>query len=304
MKILVTGGAGFIGSHLVRALVKFGHEVVVLDNLIKGHKESVDSKAKLIIGDIADQEKAEEALAGVDAVIHMAGLIVVPDSVKDPITYSKNNFLGSIKLMESMRKLGVKKMIFSSSATVYGTPKSLPIKEDAPVHPDNPYGASKAAVESYLQTYNAVYGFDSIVLRYFNPYGPGEDHDPESHAIPNFVKNTLAKKPIPLYWQGNQTRDFIYIDDLVQAHIDVLELTDYQVFNVGTERGILVKDVLEEIFKIVGYSVPTKDLGKRPGDVEANYASSAKIQKTVGWKAKVNLHDGLKKTIEYFQSKT
>jgi len=303
MKVLVTGGAGFIGSHVVKSLVKSGHEVVVLDNLVKGHKESVDFKAKLIVGDIADSQKAEEALVGVDAVIHMAGLIVVPDSVRDPILYSKNNFLGSIKLMESMRKLGVKKMIFSSSATVYGTPKSLPITEEASVHPDNPYGASKAAVESYMQTYNAVYGFDSIILRYFNPYGPGEDHDPESHAIPNFIKNTLAKKPIPLYWQGKQIRDFIYIDDLVQAHIDVLNLTGYQVFNVGTEKGVLVKDVLEEIFKIVGYSLPTQDLGKRLGDVEANYASSAKIQKTIGWRAKINLKEGLEKTIDYYKSK-
>jgi len=303
MKVLVTGGAGFIGSHVVKSLVKSGHEVVVLDNLVKGHKESVDPKAKLIVGDIADSQKAEEALVGVDAVIHMAGLIVVPDSVRDPILYSKNNFLGSIKLMESMRKLGVKKMIFSSSATVYGTPKSLPITEEASVHPDNPYGASKAAVESYMQTYNAVYGFDSIILRYFNPYGPGEDHDPESHAIPNFIKNTLAKKPIPLYWQGKQIRDFIYIDDLVQAHIDVLNLTGYQVFNVGTEKGVLVKDVLEEIFKIVGYSLPTQDLGKRLGDVEANYASSAKIQKTIGWRAKINLKEGLEKTIDYYKSK-
>lgn len=301
MKVLVTGGAGFIGSHVTRLLIESGHEVVILDNLVKGHKESVDPKAKLIIGDIADSEKAEEALDGIDAVIHMAGLIVVPESVKDPILYSKNNFLGTVKFLESMRKVGVKKIIFSSSATVYGTPEKLPIKEDAPIHPDNPYGASKAAVESYLQTYNAVYGFDSIVLRYFNPYGPGEEHEPETHAIPNFIKSTLAKKPIPLYHKGEQIRDFIYIDDLAQAHIDVLNLTGHQIFNIGTETGVKVKDVLDKIFEIVGYKVEIEDLGKRPGDVEANYASSDKIKKTVGWSAKVNLQEGLKKTIEYYQ---
>ena len=301
MKVLVTGGAGFIGSHVVKLLIKSGHTVVVLDSLVKGHKESVDSRAKLIIGDIANEQKAQEALGGVDAVIHMAGLIVVPESVKDPILYSKNNFLGTVKFMESMRKVGVKKMIFSSSALFYGTPKTLPIKEDAPVHPDNPYGASKAAVESYLQTYNAVYGFDSIILRYFNPYGPGEMHDPETHAIPNFIKSTLKRTPIPLYWGGEHIRDFIYIDDLVQAHIDVLNITGHQIFNIGTEKGVRVKDVIDEIFKIVGFSVPINNLGNRLGDVAANYASSRKLHEAVGWTAKVNLTEGLKKTIEFYR---
>lgn len=303
MKVLVTGGAGFIGSHVTRLLISSGHEVVVLDSLIKGHKESIDQKAKFIEGDIAEPEKAEDALHGVDAVIHMAGLIVVPESVKDPILYAKNNVLGTISFLESMRKVGVKKIIFSSSACVYGTPEKLPINEEASLHPDNPYGASKAAVESYLQTYNAVYGFDTIVLRYFNPYGPGEEHDPETHAIPNFIKSTLAKKPIPLYWKGEQIRDFIYIDDLAQAHIDVLNLTGHHVFNIGTETGVKVKDVLDKIFEIVGYKVEIEDLGRRLGDVEANYASSEKIKKTIGWTAQVNLQEGLKKTVGYYKDK-
>ena len=206
-----------------------------------------------------------------------------------------------MNLLESMRKANVKKIIFSSSACVYGTPEKLPIKEDAPTHPDNPYGASKASIEAFLQSYTRVFNFDSIILRYFNPYGPGENHDPETHAIPNFIKATLAKKPIPLYWQGEQIRDFIYIDDLVQAHVDVLNQEGYKIFNVGTETGIKVKDVIEEIFKIVGYKVPIDDLGSRPGDVVANYASSEKIKKTVDWRSKVALHDGLKRTIDYYR---
>lgn len=302
MNVLVTGGAGFIGSHVVKLLVSGGHGVTVLDNLSLGKKESVNKKAKLIVGDIADPQKAKVALQGIDAVIHMAGLIVVPDSVKDPIKYGTVNVLGTIKFMESMREAGVKRMIFSSSACVYGSPRTLPIKEDEPVHPDNPYGASKAAIESYMQTYNAIFGFDSIVLRYFNPYGPGELHEPETHAIPNFIRSALAKKPIPLYWNGNQTRDFIYIEDLAQAHVDVLNLTGFQVFNIGTEHGVIVKDVLDKIFKILGYRVPINDLGKRPGDVDANYASSEKINKTVGWRAKVSLEEGLTRTIEFYKS--
>lgn len=302
MNILVTGGAGFIGSHVVRLLVKGGHNVSVLDNLSLGNKESVDKAAKLVVGDISDPQKSKEALAGIDAVIHMAGLIVVPDSVKDPIKYGTVNVLGTIKFMEVMRQVGVKRMIFSSSACVYGTPKNLPITEAEPIHPDNPYGASKAAIETYMQTYNAVYGFDSIILRYFNPYGPGELHEPETHAIPNFIKSALSGNPIPLYWNGNQTRDFIYIEDLAQAHVDVLGLTGYQVFNIGTEHGVKVKDVIDKIFKILGYTVPIKDMGSRSGDVDANYASSTKISKAVGWHANVSLEEGLEKTIEFYKN--
>lgn len=302
MHILVTGGAGFIGSHTTRLLLDSGHNVTVLDNLSLGKKELVDKRAKLVVADIADSPKVEEALKGIDAVIHMAGLIVVPDSVKDPIGYCQNNVLGTINLLESMRKTAVKKIIFSSSACVYGSPDNLPIKEDAPLHPDNPYGASKASIEGFLQSYHACFGIDSIILRYFNPYGPGEMHEPETHAIPNFIKSTLSKKPIPLYWQGEQIRDFIYIDDLVQAHIDVLPLKGYQVFNVGTETGVKVKDVLDKIFEIAGYNVPISDLGKRKGDVVASYASGKKIEKEVGWKAKTSLEKGLQETIEFYKS--
>ena len=303
MHILVTGGAGFIGSHVVRLLLDAGHKVTILDNFSSSSKNSVDSKAKLIVGDIADAKKSLEALNGIDAVIHMAGLIIVPESVEDPIKYCQNNVIGTVSLLESMRKTNIKKIIFSSSACVYGIPEKLPIKENAPVRPDNPYGASKASIETYLQTYNAVFGFDSIILRYFNPYGPGENHQPETHAIPNFIRATLSKKPIPLYWKGEQIRDFIYIEDLAQAHIDVLNLTGHQIFNVGTETGVKVKDVIDEIFKIVGYKVPVDDLGRRPGDVAANYASSKKLAKAVNWRTKTSLPEGLKYTIDYYRTK-
>src|SRR3990167_5488999 len=300
MCILVTGGAGFIGSHVVRFLLEDGYQVKVVDNLSRGKKESVDSRAELIVADINNSKKVKEALKGVDAVIHMAGLIVVPESVKDPIKYCENNVIGTVSLIESMRQVGVKKIIFSSSACVYGTPDKLPIKEDALIKPDNPYGASKASIETFLQTYNAIHNFDSIILRYFNPYGPGENHDPETHAIPNFIKATLATKPIPLYWKCEQIRDFIYIEDLARAHIEVLDQKGYQVFNIGTEKGIKVKDVVDEIFKIVGYKIPIKDLGKRAGDVAANFASSEKLERATGWRAKVSLPEGLKRTIKYY----
>lgn len=302
MKILVTGGAGFIGSHVTRLLLDANHQVVILDNLLHGHKDQIDKRAKLVIGDIRDPQKTKESLKNIDAVIHMAGLIIVPDSVRDPIKYCDNNVLGTISLLESMKETGCKKIIFSSSACVYGTPQKLPITEDAQVHPDNPYGAGKASIEAFLQAFHANFNFDVTILRYFNPYGPGEMHEPETHAIPNFIKAALAKKPIPLYWKGEQVRDFIYIEDLARAHIDVLALLGFNIFNIGTEKGIKVKDVVCKIFKIVGYEVPVKDLGKRPGDVAANYASSARLQKAVGWKAKVNLAEGLQKTIDFYKT--
>ena len=150
-KILVTGGAGFIGSNVTRMLLDAGHSVTVLDNLSHGYRDNVDQRANLVVGDIADSRKAKLALKGIDAVIHMAGLIVVPESVKDPVSYCQNNVLGTVAFLNSMREAGVKKIIYSSSACVYGTPDSLPIKEDAPLRPDNPYGATKAAVEVFLQ---------------------------------------------------------------------------------------------------------------------------------------------------------
>jgi len=301
MNILVTGGAGFIGSHITDLLLKDGHEVIILDNLSSGHQEQLNPKAHLIIGDIKNQEKTKEALGGIDLVIHAAGLIIVPESVEDPIKYCDNNVLGTVSLLKSMADNGVKKIIFSSSACVYGTPANLPLYEDAPLAPDNPYGATKASIEAFLQAFNANHNFDVTILRYFNPYGPGELHQPETHAIPNLAKATIAKKPIPLYHKGEQIRDFIYIDDLAQAHVDVLKLTGFNIFNLGTETGVKVKDVIDLIFEIVGYSVEINDLGKRPGDVQANYASSQKLAKAVGWRAKVDLKEGLKKTIDFYK---
>src|SRR3990167_333066 len=301
MKILVTGGAGFIGSHVTKLLLDRGYQVVVLDNLSHGFVENVDPRAKLTVGDIRDRKKTKEALKGIEAVIHMAGLISVPESVADPVKYCDNNVLGAVNLLECMKDAGVKKIIFSSSACVYGTSDKLPIKEEAPIHPDNPYGATKSSIEVFLKTYHQIFGFDAVILRYFNPYGPGKMAKPITHAIPNFIKATLAKKPVPLYWQGEQIRDFIYIDDLARAHIDVLKLSGFNIFNIGTEKGIKVKDVVDEIFKIVGYQVQVADLGKRPGDVPANYASSAKLKKVVGWKAEVSLREGLRRTIDYYE---
>ncbi len=301
MKILVTGGAGFIGSHVNKLLLDQNHQVTVVDNLSHGSKDNLDSRVNFIQEDLNDQPKLEEILPGHDAVIHMASLIEVGESVKNPVGFVENNILGTIKLLEAMRKSNVKKIIFSSSACVYGTPLKTPITEaDSLQQQENPYGLTKVSMEQLCILYHKLYNFDVTILRYFNPYGPGEQHIPETHAIPNFIKSVLAKKPIPLFWKGEQVRDFIYIKDLANAHILPLTQSGLHIYNVGTENGTKVIDVINKIFEIVGYKVEIDDKGERKGDVQTLVASSRKIKNDLGWEAKVGLEEGLKETIDFF----
>lgn len=304
MRILVTGGAGFIGSHITKILLKRGHQVVIYDDLSTGHKDSIDPKAEFVQGSLDQTEKLEKALTGVGTVIHMAAFIIVPESVEKPMMYIENNIMGTACLLEAMRRKKVNRVIFSSSATVYGTPLKLPLTEESPLgKPENTYGATKACMEMIAEAYHQMYSMDVVILRYFNPYGPGERHSPETHAIPNFVKAALKKEPIPLYWQGEQIRDFIYVVDLAQAHAAVLDSKGLKIYNIGSETGTKVREVVETIFKILGYSVEIKDLGKRKGDVHANYASSKALLKDTGWKPQTSLYDGLKSTINYFSER-
>ncbi len=303
MKILVTGGAGFIGSAVTKLLLDQNHSVTILDNLSNGHKETIDSRANFIQEDILNDAKLAEVLPGHDAVVHMASLIEVGESVKKPVEFTRNNILGTVKLLEAMRKTNVKKIIFSSSACVYGVPKKLPITEEGPIgEQENPYGITKITMEQFCMLYHNLYGFDVIILRYFNPFGPGELHDPETHAIPNFIKATLQKKPIPLFWKGEQVRDFIYIDDLASAHVLPLNLKGQHIYNVGTETGMKVIDLVREIFNLLGYEVTIDDQGERKGDVPELVASASKIKNELGWKTKVNLKEGLKRTIDFYRN--
>ncbi|MGB6836819.1 MAG: NAD-dependent epimerase/dehydratase family protein [Dehalococcoidia bacterium] len=302
MRVLVTGGAGFIGSHVSRVLLQQGHQVTVVDNLCRGYRQLVHPEARFVQADLADQEAVEGALRGQDAVVHMAGFIAVGESVERPVLFAENNVVNSLRLLEGMRRTGVSRMVFSSSACVYGVPQRLPIREEDPLGvQSSPYGASKIAVESYLGTYHQLYGFDCVILRYFNCYGPNELHDPETHAIPNFIRAALERRPIPLYWKGEQVRDFIYVEDLARAHTEVLRLSGLHYFNIGSEVGSKAIDVVRAIFDILGYEVPIEDLGERPGDVPATYASSRKISEALGWRPQVSLEEGLRRTVEFYR---
>ncbi len=304
MKVLITGGAGFIGSHITKQLLDSGNEVVIFDDFSTSSKEDTDSRATVVEGNIKDSKLLAESLKGSDAVIHMASFISVEESVKNPAKYMENNVTGTASVLTAMREAGIKKIVISSSATVYGEPKSLPILEDAPLSAANPYAASKIAMEVLCESFNKTDGFDVTTLRYFNPYGPGENHIPETHAIPNFIKAAMEKRPVPLYWKGEQIRDFIYVEDLASAHIAVLELSGHNVFNVGSENGVKIVDILNQLSDIFEYKLEVEDLGERKGDVMANYASSEKMKKATGWEVKTGLGEGLKKTVEFFKNKS
>ncbi len=304
MRVFVTGGAGFIGSHVCQVLLATGHKVTVLDNLSTGRRDLVPEDASFIEGDLKQEDRLPEWLEGHDAVIHLAALVPVPTSVKRPVDFAENNVVNTVRLLESMRKAGVSRIVFSSSATVYGLPKRLPLSEDDPLGiQSNPYGATKVSAEAFVAAYQRLYDYDATILRYFNPYGPNELCQPETHLIPNVIRAALADEPIPVYWRGEQIRDFIYVEDLAQAHAAVLGVKGLVYFNVGSEVGVRVNDVLTTVGRIVGKPLRIDDLGERPGDVPALYASSAKLREATGWKAQVELEEGLRQTVDFFRGR-
>lgn len=300
MKVFVTGGAGFVGRWVADALLKAGHQVTVFDNLSAGYKDFVPDGARLVVGDLLDKNLAVH-LKGHEAVIHLAAKTVVPESVKDPFPTINVNLFGGVNLIEAMRKVGVKKIVFSSTAAVYGQPKRLNVREDDPKFPVNPYGASKLAFEALLHSYHHNYGWDVTMFRYFNPYGPYDLHRPETHAIANFIKATLTGKPLPLYWGGKQKRDFFYIEDIAKAHVLGLKQTGFHYYNLGSGKPTKVIDMVKMIFKITGKETKINDLGERAGDPDILAADITKVKKELGWKPTTSLETGLRKTISWFQ---
>lgn len=300
-RILVTGGAGFIGGNTTRLLCDEGYDVIVFDNLSTGHRELVDKRARFIRGDLSDLEVISKVLEGVDHVFHFAAVSYIKASIDDPKGCFENNLIGTANLLEGMRKNGVKFMVNSSSASVYGEPETIPVKEDSVKQPLQPYGASKLAAEAVLSAYYHTFGINSTSLRYFNAYGPFDEVRPITRAVPNWVRQVLSDKPISLHWKGQQYRDYIYVEDIAAAHFAVMDLTGYNYFNIGTGRGVLMADLLESIFKAVGKRTEIHDLGERPGDPMKLVADTTKITKAVGWKPTRSLDEGIKATVEYFK---
>jgi len=273
--------------------------VTAYDNLSTGHADNLPDGAQLIEADIRDLGDLQTAMMGHDAVIHLAAQALVPESVKNPQKTYDINIGGGYNVLTAMKELGIKKLVYSSTAAVYGEQTKMPISEDAPKHPINPYGATKLALEHLAHAYHVNYGLNVTVFRYFNPFGPGEHHDPETHAIPNFMRAIRDDKPIPLYWGGEQIRDFFYVKDLAQAHVDALKLKGFQEYNLGSGEGIKVKDLVKLLFKVTGSDVSLKDLGKRAGDPPELRAGISRAQKELNWQP-TPLRDALAETWQNF----
>lgn len=303
MKILVTGGAGYIGSHTVKRLLERNHEVTVYDNLSMGHQQSVPRDI-LVTGDLKDIDQLDQLLLSrqIEAVIHFAANAYVGESVIHPSKYYVNNLLNSINLLERVRRLGIQKLVFSSTCATYGVPPQVPITEETPQQPINPYGNSKLAFEKMLADYAQPYQIGFAALRYFNAAGAapdgtiGEDHDPETHLIPLVLQTALGQRPqIEIFGtdyptpDGTCVRDYIHVDDLAQAHIlavEKLEPGQAMKYNVGVGKGFSVREVIRTAEEVTGKPIPVKESPRRAGDPPELVASSDKIRAELGWSPK------------------
>lgn len=303
-KVLVTGGAGFIGSNVVRHLCDRGYSVLVVDDLSSGFRRLVDARAKFFEGSIADRALMERILQGVSVVLHLAATSTITYSMSNPKLYFQNNFMNGIQLLEAMRKSGLKKLVYASSAASYDGKKRTPIAEHDPIGPINPYGASKLAFEHAMSAYFHAFGIEGIALRFFNVYGPNDEQQNSTRAIPMWLEAALLGTPVPYYWKGRQKRDYIYVDDIASA----LELAarkgrGFTVYNVGNGKGLWMIDILKNIGKILGKKLVLKDMGSRPGDPKYAVADTRKIQKELGWKPRVDLDEGLRRTVAYYKKR-
>lgn len=296
MKVLLTGGAGYIGSVTTELLLNEGHEVVVFDSLERGHKAAVDKRAKLVVGDLRDAGQIQRAMKNVkpNAVMHFAAYALVGESMTNPGMYFANNTTGATNLVEAMVKVGVPRIVFSSTCATYGFPERVPITEDTPQRPVNPYGEAKLMFEKVLLWYEKIHGTQPVFLRYFNACGAtekfGEDHDPETHIIPNVIKVALKQQPhVNIFGDDYDTpdgtciRDYIHIVDLGRAHILALTGKATGPFNLGTGTGFSVREVIDVVRKVTKRDIPEVISPRRPGDPDRLVASAVKAKKILKW---------------------
>lgn len=300
MKVLVTGGAGYIGSVTTELLLDSGHEVTVFDNLGRGHRCAVDERARLVVGDLRDFEAIDSAVGDIkpDAIVHFAAYALVAESMEKPEMYFDNNVIGGINLTRAMVNSGVGKIVFSSTCATYGEPERVPMTEDLPKRPENPYGESKLMMEKALEWVNKLHGITTVSLRYFNACGAtakfGEDHDPETHLIPIVLQAALGKREKVLIFgddydtpDGSCIRDYIHIVDLAMAHIKAIESDRSGAFNLGNGSGYSVKEVIDVAREVTGREIPAEIAPRRPGDPARLVASARKADEELGWKPEI-----------------
>ncbi|MEM2956388.1 MAG: GDP-mannose 4,6-dehydratase [Candidatus Pacearchaeota archaeon] len=302
MKVLVTGGAGFIGSHVTELLCDKGYEVTVFDDLSTGYEEYVDKRARFVKASLTDKEAIKNALKEHNAVIHLAAESVIEFSMKNPEKTLKNNINNTINLLEAMRQNNIESLVFSSSAAVYGNPsENKPIKEDTKKNPINPYGASKLIDEELLNVYYNCFNINSVALRYYNVYGPRDDQTPVTRAVPKWFKAVLTNKPIILNWEGKQIRDYIFVKDVAEAHLAVLGKKGCLQYNIGSGKGNSMLEILESVFKTCNKRTEIIDAGERRGDPDYLVADISKIKKEIGWEPKTTLEEGMKITYDFYK---
>jgi UDP-glucose 4-epimerase len=302
MKVLVTGGAGYIGSVITEELLNDGHQTVVFDSLYKGHRAAIDARAKFVPGDLFDSELLTSTLRDneIEAVIHLAADSLVRESVEHPAKYYRNNVVGGLSLLEALRACGVRKLVFSSTAAVYGEPEKQPIEETDPTRPTNPYGETKLTFEHALRWYEDAYGLRYASLRYFNAAGAskqfGEWHDPETHLIPLVLQAANgSRSDVQIFGDdyptndGTCVRDYIHVIDLARAHVLALGIPDDRsaIYNLGCGGdGYSVKEVIDTAREVTGREIPTRIAPRRAGDPAVLIASSEKIERDLGWQPK------------------
>jgi UDP-glucose 4-epimerase len=307
----VTGGAGYIGGTVAQLLLDHGHQVVIYDNLCHGHRSMLPARAEFVEGDLADRPGLEIILhRQIDGVMHFAALIEAGESMLRPEIYFRNNSASTLTLLEAMLSTGVNRLVFSSTAAVYGEPESTPIREDAPLLPTNAYGESKLLVERMLEWLNRIHGFRYASLRYFNVAGAiegrGEAHEPESHLIPLILDVALGRRAhIKIFGEdyptpdGTCIRDYIHVHDLARAHLmafNALNERDRLIYNLGNGVGFSVREVIESARRVTGHPIPTVEEPRRPGDPAVLIASSEKIGKELGWKPEYTELDAILKS--------
>jgi UDP-glucose 4-epimerase len=299
LRILVVGGAGYIGSTSVERFVEAGHDVTIYDNLSSGHAAAVPAGARFVVGDISDSARLAEVLDGVDAVLHCAARSLVGESMVDPGLYYRVNVAGGVSLLEAMRLAGVTRLVYSSTAAVYGEPRRVPIAEGDRTQPINPYGETKLAFEGAMRWFSAAHDFRAISLRYFNVAGAternGEDHDPETHLIPIVLRVAAGEAThVQIFGQdyptpdGTCIRDFIHVRDLANGHLLALEATgeadpSLEVYNLGSAAGFSVREVVEAARRVTGRAIPARPVKRRIGDPPVLVASSRRARRELGW---------------------
>ncbi|TKJ41541.1 LPS biosynthesis protein WbpP [candidate division LCP-89 bacterium B3_LCP] len=304
---MVTGGAGFIGSNLVETLLERNHQVRVIDNFCTGRRENLvpfNNSYTLFEHDIADYEGLEEALNGVDYVLHQAALPSVPRSIADPVSSFRSSVEGTINLLQACRTVGVKRLVFASSSSIYGSNPELPKRESMKLAPLSPYAASKLAAETYCQVYYKVYGLQTVCLRYFNVFGPKQDPNSQYAAvIPKFIRAALRDDTLTIFGDGEQSRDFTYITNVVNANILAAQSESGagEVFNLACGDRITLNRMVEEVEKFIGHKVKRQYDQPRPGDVPHSQADIERISNTFGFKPQVSFEEGLRITYEYFK---